>query len=164
MLRKYRAKGAASQALARLRLTFDDELFLRSRTGMLPMPRAEALAGQSEDAGLAGEFKELAASLRANEGKIVDELNAVQGQPMDVGGYFQPNDDLAAKAMRPSETFNGIVDDCGTDSRGELVLHGHHRREPSPGSTSRCRRRQSRPHCDARRVREDDSRVHLGSP
>ena len=48
--------------------------------------------------------------MTANEGKIVDELNDAQGQPVDIGGYYLPNDEMASKAMRPSHTLNGIID------------------------------------------------------
>lgn len=75
----------------------------------LAMYWAEALANQADDAELKAAFAGIAAELSANEGKIVDELNAVQGKAMDVGGYFQPNDELASKAMRPSDTFNSIL-------------------------------------------------------
>ena len=50
-----------------------------------------------------------AGMLFANEAKIVDELNAAQGSPVDIGGYFQPDDDKAAAAMRPSQTLNQIL-------------------------------------------------------
>jgi isocitrate dehydrogenase len=70
---------------------------------------AEALAAQSEDAELKSHFAPIAERLAANEGKIVDELIAVQGSPADVGGYYQPDDAKASAAMRPSATFNGII-------------------------------------------------------
>lgn len=72
---------------------------------------AEALAGQTDDAALAAKFAPLASALRDNEQIIVDELNAVQGQAMDIGGYYYPDADLADAAMRPSETFNQILSD-----------------------------------------------------
>lgn len=70
---------------------------------------AQALAAQNDDAELKAEFTPIAEALEANENKIVAELIAVQGKPTDVGGYYQPNEDLAFKAMRPSETFNSII-------------------------------------------------------
>jgi len=72
----------------------------------LAMYWAQALAEQTADAGLAARFKPLAQALADNELKIVGELAAVQGKPVDIGGYYQP--DLAAltAAMRPSATFN----------------------------------------------------------
>jgi len=71
---------------------------------------AEAAAKQSEDAVLQDTFSGVATALRANEQVIVDELLAAQGAPQDVGGYYQPNPELAAKAMRPSPTLNRIID------------------------------------------------------
>ncbi|MEM7658830.1 MAG: NADP-dependent isocitrate dehydrogenase, partial [Bacteroidota bacterium] len=70
---------------------------------------AQALANQDTDADLKAIFAPVAQALTENEGKIVDELNAAQGAAQDVGGYYQPNEALAAKAMRPSETLNAIV-------------------------------------------------------
>ena len=70
---------------------------------------AEALANGS-DAELAAKFAPVAKALKENEEKIMEELLAVEGQPQDVGGYFHPNDELAAKAMRPSATLNAIID------------------------------------------------------
>jgi isocitrate dehydrogenase len=71
---------------------------------------AEALAAQDENAELKARFAPVAAALKANESDIVDELNAVQGQAMDIGGYYHPNRELAARAMRPSATMNAIID------------------------------------------------------
>ena len=70
---------------------------------------AQALA-ESDDADLRAYFTPLAKALVENEAKIVAELNAVQGEPMDVGGYYLPDDELASKAMRPSATLNEIID------------------------------------------------------
>ncbi|MEN9287436.1 MAG: hypothetical protein RLZ88_106, partial [Actinomycetota bacterium] len=61
---------------------------------------------QTEDAALAGKFAELAADLTAAEGKIVEELIAVQGSPVDIGGYFRTDANKVDKAMRPSATLN----------------------------------------------------------
>jgi isocitrate dehydrogenase len=71
---------------------------------------AQALSAQEEDAELAARFASVAQTLAAHEHAIVAELLAVQGQPMDIGGYYQPDRDLAIRAMRPSATFNGIID------------------------------------------------------
>jgi len=71
---------------------------------------AEALAAQTEDAELAARFAPMAQKLRSNADRIVAELNAAQGQPVDIGGYFHPDDTLAAAAMRPSATLNAIID------------------------------------------------------
>ena len=70
---------------------------------------AEALAAQDDDAELQAAFAPLAQELAANEEKIVDELNSVQCQPVDIGGYYQPDDTKADPAMRPSATLNGIL-------------------------------------------------------
>ncbi|MGB0264399.1 MAG: NADP-dependent isocitrate dehydrogenase [Opitutales bacterium] len=70
---------------------------------------AQALAAQDKDAELQARFKPLAESLAANEAEIVAELNRVQGQAMDIGGYFRPDATRAAEAMRPSATFNALL-------------------------------------------------------
>jgi len=71
---------------------------------------AEALAAQDKDAELKARFTPLAASLQSNESKIIDELNSAQGVAMDVGGYYRPSQELATKAMRPSATFNAVIE------------------------------------------------------
>ncbi len=70
---------------------------------------AQALAAQTDDAELKARFAPLAATLAENERKIVGELNAVQGSPVDLGGYYRPDAALAAAAMRPSPTFNAAL-------------------------------------------------------
>jgi isocitrate dehydrogenase len=70
---------------------------------------AQELARQTDDAELAKAFAPLAETLTANEGKIVEELNAVQGSPADIGGYYRPDPAKAAAVMRPSATFNEAV-------------------------------------------------------
>ncbi|MCW8378786.1 NADP-dependent isocitrate dehydrogenase [Streptomyces justiciae] len=67
---------------------------------------AQELAAQTDDADLAKAFAPLAETLAANEQTIVDELNAVQGRPADIGGYYQPDPAKAAAVMRPSTTWN----------------------------------------------------------
>lgn len=71
---------------------------------------AQELAKQAKDADLAAAFAPIAATLAENEQTIVAELNAVQGQPLDIGGYYRPDAEKVAEAMRPSATLNGIVD------------------------------------------------------
>ena len=71
---------------------------------------AEALAAQTKDPELRGQFAQVAAALAENEAKIVAELNGAQGAPVDLGGYYQPDADLTSAAMRPSATFNQIID------------------------------------------------------
>lgn len=70
---------------------------------------AQALSTQSQDAVLKDLFTPIARELTANEEKIVSELNAVQGKPVDVGGYYLPDEVKATAALRPSETFNTII-------------------------------------------------------
>ena len=67
---------------------------------------AQELASQTEDSELAAAFTKLAEALASNEKQITDELVAVQGQPVDIGGYYHPDPDTAAAVMRPSATFN----------------------------------------------------------
>jgi isocitrate dehydrogenase len=67
---------------------------------------AKELAAQTDDAELATAFAPIAEALAADEEKIVAELNGAQGSPVDIGGYYQPDEAKAAAAMRPSETFN----------------------------------------------------------
>jgi isocitrate dehydrogenase len=76
----------------------------------LGMYWAQAMGAQSKDAELAERFGKLAAFLNSNESKILDELISVQGKPVEIGGYYQPNADLVSKAMRPSATLNGALD------------------------------------------------------
>jgi len=71
---------------------------------------AEAMANNPDDAELAARFRPVADALAANEDKIVAELLAAQGAPAEIGGYYQPDDDLATQAMRPSATLNAIID------------------------------------------------------
>ncbi|MFQ5464562.1 MAG: NADP-dependent isocitrate dehydrogenase [Thermodesulfobacteriota bacterium] len=71
---------------------------------------AEALAGQTKDKDIQARFSRVAKELGDNEAKIVDELNAPQGRPVDIGGYYHPDPERVARAMRPSATFNAILD------------------------------------------------------
>jgi len=71
---------------------------------------ANGLATQSHDAELASHFAGVAKSLEENEEAICKAMIDCQGVPMDIGGYFKPSIELASKAMRPSETFNAIID------------------------------------------------------
>ncbi|SMD07361.1 NADP-dependent isocitrate dehydrogenase [Pedobacter africanus] len=72
----------------------------------LAMYWAQNLAAQTKDAELQAKFAPLAKTLTENEAKISAELIAAQGKPQNIGGYYNPNDDLASTAMRPSETLN----------------------------------------------------------
>lgn len=71
---------------------------------------AEALAAQSDDSALQARFSTLAKELGENEAKIVGELNGAQGAPVDMGGYYLPDEEKTSKAMRPSATFNTALD------------------------------------------------------
>ena len=87
-----------------------NELDTRGSHFYLALYWAEALAKQTQDSELQARFTPIAQQLAANEDKIVQELNDAQGKPVDIGGYYLPNDAMAAKAMRPSATLNAIVD------------------------------------------------------
>jgi isocitrate dehydrogenase len=67
---------------------------------------AEALAAQTEDKALATAYAPLARELAAQEARIVAELNAVQGKPVDIGGYYHPDRARVSNAMRPSPILN----------------------------------------------------------
>jgi isocitrate dehydrogenase len=71
---------------------------------------AEAVARQNQDLALKTRFAALAEQLAAGEEQIKEELLAAQGGSVDVGGYFAPNSEMAAKAMRPSATLNAAID------------------------------------------------------
>jgi isocitrate dehydrogenase len=71
---------------------------------------ARELAQQTDDPDLAAKFTPIAAALAADEEQIVRELNEVQGSPVDIGGYYLPDDELVTEAMRPSPTFNAVID------------------------------------------------------
>jgi isocitrate dehydrogenase len=71
---------------------------------------AEALAAQSDDVELKAHFKPIAKALAENEARILDELNGVQGKPVDLGGYYRPDPAKLAAVMRPSATLNAIID------------------------------------------------------
>ncbi|MFN3239424.1 MAG: NADP-dependent isocitrate dehydrogenase [Pseudomonadales bacterium] len=86
-----------------------NELDNRGSHFYLAMYWAEAAAAQDQDPKLKEVFTRVAKELQDNEQKIVDELNAAQGSPQDVGGYYDPDPELAARAMRPSGTLNSIL-------------------------------------------------------
>ena len=70
---------------------------------------AQELAAQTEDLELQAHFAPLAKTLTENEATIVAELNAAQGKPVDIGGYYRSNPELTSKVMRPSQTFNNAL-------------------------------------------------------
>ena len=86
------------------------ELDNRGSHFYLAMYWARALADQTANAPLREAFTAVARDLEQNEQRIVAELNGVQGKPAEVGGYYQPDPALTSGAMRPSPTFNAIID------------------------------------------------------
>ena len=87
-----------------------NELDTRGSHFYLALYWAQILAEQTKDQELQARFTEVARQMTDNEEKIVQELNDAQGQPMDIGGYYLPDNEMIAKAMRPSATLNAIVD------------------------------------------------------
>jgi isocitrate dehydrogenase len=90
-----------------------NELDNRGSHFYLAMYWAEALAAQSDDEALQAQFTPIASKLADNEAKIVEELNAAQGSAVDIGGYYRPDVALTTAAMRPSATFNALLDSIG---------------------------------------------------
>lgn len=87
-----------------------NELDNRGSHFYLALYWAQALASQEHNAGLKKEFTPLAKALADNEATIIKELNDAQGSPMDIGGYYHPDSTKTTKAMRPSATFNALID------------------------------------------------------
>jgi len=85
------------------------ELDNRGSQFYLALYWAQGLAAQSDDKDLQAHFTPLAKALAANEQKIVDELKAVQGKPVDIGGYYMPDLTKVAAVMRPSATLNATL-------------------------------------------------------
>ncbi|MGE8659127.1 MAG: NADP-dependent isocitrate dehydrogenase [Achromobacter sp.] len=79
----------------------------------LAMYWAQALAEQTDDRALAALFAPAAAAFAQGEAKILEELKAAQGKPVDIGGYYQPDEDKASRAMRPSATLNQVLASIG---------------------------------------------------
>lgn len=90
-----------------------NELDNRGSHFYLAMYWARALAAQAADPQLAASFTALSEQLEAGEELIIRELNEAQGEAVDIGGYYHPDQALAFKAMRPSSTFNSILDAIG---------------------------------------------------
>jgi len=86
------------------------ELDTRGSHFYLALYWAQALAEQSKDPELQARFAPIAQQLSDKEAQIIEELNAVQGQPVDLGGYYQMDKALTTRVMRPSATFNAVLD------------------------------------------------------
>ena len=89
------------------------ELDTRGSHFYLAMYWAQALAVQNDDEEIKAIFAPVTQQLVDNEMKIVAELNEVQGRPADIGGYYRPNRTLVSQVMRPSATFNAVIDSLG---------------------------------------------------
>jgi isocitrate dehydrogenase len=87
-----------------------NEIDNRGSTFYLALYWAQALAAQDKDAELKARFVPVADTLTKNEAKIAGELLAAQGKPVDIGGYYHPDDAKANRAMRPSAAFNAVID------------------------------------------------------
>jgi len=94
------------------------EIDNRGSTFHLALAWARALAAQQENAALAKRFAPVAEELANNESKITAELLAAQGRPMDLGGYYHPDDTKAGSAMRASATLNAIIDGSRASAPG----------------------------------------------
>jgi len=86
------------------------ELDTRGSHFYLALYWARALAAQDEDAELKAAFTPVAVALTSQESTIVEELNGVQGKPVDLGGYYRPDREKTAAVMRPSANFNAVID------------------------------------------------------
>jgi isocitrate dehydrogenase len=87
-----------------------NEIDNRGSTFYLTLYWAQTLAAQNKDAGMQARFAKVAKELEENEAKIVEELLAAQGEPVDLGGYHLPDEERAERVMRPSPTLNAIID------------------------------------------------------
>ena len=87
-----------------------NEIDNRGSTFYLALYWAQTLAAQNKDAEMQARFAKVAKELEQNEAKIEKELLAAQGEGADLGGYYLPDDEKAEKVMRPSATFNAIID------------------------------------------------------
>ncbi|MGV1100552.1 NADP-dependent isocitrate dehydrogenase [Thiovibrio sp. JS02] len=86
------------------------ELDTRGSHFYLALYWAQSLAAQGKEPELAARFVKVAKALADNEARIVAELNSAQGRPVDLGGYYRPDREKTVRAMRPSATFNAIID------------------------------------------------------
>ncbi|WP_421824782.1 NADP-dependent isocitrate dehydrogenase [Flagellimonas oceanensis] len=90
-----------------------NEIDTRGSHFYLALYWAEQLSKQSKDEELKAIFSKVYDAMSSNEEKIAQELIDAQGSPMDIGGYYLPNPEMASKAMRPSETLNSILSSIG---------------------------------------------------
>jgi isocitrate dehydrogenase len=121
------SENAGSEKAAILAETLDEAIAMYLENGRLPSRKvheidnrgstfyltlywARSLAAQSKDVEMQARFAGVAAKLEENEAKISEELLSAQGGSTDVGGYYLPDDAMAEKAMRPSPTFNAVLD------------------------------------------------------
>ncbi|MCG6914987.1 NADP-dependent isocitrate dehydrogenase, partial [bacterium BMS3Abin03] len=88
-----------------------NEIDNRGSSFYLTLYWAQALAEQDKDKEMKERFSKMYKELAANEEKITNDMIAVQGKPVDLGGYYVPNDKKATEVMRPSSTFNKIIDE-----------------------------------------------------
>jgi isocitrate dehydrogenase len=86
------------------------EIDNRGSSFYLSLYWAQALAEQDKDADMKTRFAKMYKELKANEDKIANDMISVQGRPVNVGGYYLPDDNKAAEVMRPSSTLNKIID------------------------------------------------------
>ncbi|MFP6671861.1 MAG: NADP-dependent isocitrate dehydrogenase, partial [Pirellulaceae bacterium] len=93
-----------------------NELDTRGSHFYLALYWAQALAEQTENEPLQEMFRDLAARLTECESTIIEELMTAQGQPVEIGGYYHPDETLASEAMRPSATFNAVLNTLDTGS------------------------------------------------
>ena len=87
-----------------------NELDTRGSHFYLALYWARALAKQEEEPALAGAFQKVASDLEAQTDTILQELLDAQGQPQDIGGYYLPDAEKVRRAMRPSRSFNAILE------------------------------------------------------
>ena len=111
-----------------------NEIDNRGSTFYLALAWARALAGQGEDADLKERFAPVAAALAENADGIAQELLAAQGEPVDIGGYYHPDEQKCGAAMRPSATLNGILDRMSGRSSADRRSPLHRARGRSSGS------------------------------
>ena len=87
-----------------------NEIDNRGSTFYLAMYWAQELAAQTKDPAMQARFAKVAKALQENEAKVTEEMIAAQGEPADIGGYYVPDPVKTEQAMRPSPTFNAIID------------------------------------------------------